>query len=207
MGGRLSSQYLARRLAQALVTLLAVTLLLFGLLHAIPGGPLRSLLGEAVGADPAAAEQAEALLGLDRPPLERYAGWLGGVLRGDLGTSWMVAPGRPVWPLLWTALVNSLLLTTQDVPRSPTSSPPSQPRYRSSGGRSRPSSASACSAAAGSAPTASPSRLRSGPPGIAWSSPNSSSVTASSVTSAWASRRARKREVTMTGGRKPGAVD
>jgi peptide/nickel transport system permease protein len=94
------------------VTLLAVTLLLFGLLHAIPGGPLRSLLGEAVGGDPAAAEHAEALLGLDRPPLERYLGWLGGLLTGDLGTSWIVAPGRPVAALLWSALVNSLLLTT-----------------------------------------------------------------------------------------------
>jgi peptide/nickel transport system permease protein len=107
-----SLPYLARRLAQALMTLLAVTLLLFGLLHAIPGGPLRSLLGEAVGADPAAAEHAEALLGLDRPPLERYLGWLGGLLTGDLGTSWVVAPGRPVGGLLWSALGNTLLLTT-----------------------------------------------------------------------------------------------
>src|SRR5215210_2878663 len=99
-------------MVQAVLTLLIVTLLLFGLLHAIPGGPLRSLNGESVGADPAAAEHAEALLGLDRPPLERYLGWLGGVATGDLGTSWIVAPGRPVSPLLWTALVNTLLLTT-----------------------------------------------------------------------------------------------
>src|SRR3954454_2240667 len=98
----LRARYLARRLAQAIVTLLAVTLLLFGLLHAIPGGPLRSLIGEAVGGDPAAAERAEALLGLDRPPLERYLDWLGGLLVGDLGTSWIVAPGRPVGPLLWS---------------------------------------------------------------------------------------------------------
>jgi peptide/nickel transport system permease protein len=81
-------------------------MLLFGLLHAIPGGPLRNLLGERVGADPAAAERAEALLGLDRPPLERYLGWV-----GDLATSWIVAPGRPVGSLLATALSNTLLLT------------------------------------------------------------------------------------------------
>lgn len=108
----LKARYLARRLVQASLTLLVVTLLLFGLLHAIPGGPLRSLVGEAVGADPAAAEHAEALLGLDRPPLERYLDWLGGLLTGDLGTSWIVAPGRPVGSLLASALVNSLLLTT-----------------------------------------------------------------------------------------------
>jgi peptide/nickel transport system permease protein len=107
----LRARYLLRRLAQAVASLVAVTALLFGLLHAIPGGPLRSAIGEAVGADPAAAERAEALLGLDRPPLERYLAWLGGLLTGDLGVSWIVAPGRPVGPLLATALANSLLLT------------------------------------------------------------------------------------------------
>lgn len=104
-------RYLLRRLAQAAVTLVAVTALLFGLLHAIPGGPLRNLIGESVGADPASAERAEALLGLDRPPLERYLGWAGGLLVGDFGASWVVAPGRPVGPLLLTALGNTLVLT------------------------------------------------------------------------------------------------
>lgn len=108
----LRARFLLRRLGQSIGTLLAVTVLLFGLLHAIPGGPLRSLIGEAAGADPAAAEHAEALLGLDRPPLERYLDWLAGVTTGDLGTSWIVAPGRPVGPLLWSALVKSLVLTT-----------------------------------------------------------------------------------------------
>jgi peptide/nickel transport system permease protein len=107
----LRTRYLLRRLAQAIVTLVAVTVLLFGLLHAIPGGPLRNLIGEAVGADPAAAERAEALLGLDRPLWERYLGWAGSLLVGDLGESWVVAPGRPVAPLLMTALGNTLLLT------------------------------------------------------------------------------------------------
>jgi peptide/nickel transport system permease protein len=107
----LSARYFARRLAQSVLTLVAVTIALFGLLHAIPGGPLRSLVGEAVGADPAAAERAEALLGLDRPPLERYLTWVGGLLHGDLGASWVVAPGRSVGPLLAAALANTLLLT------------------------------------------------------------------------------------------------
>jgi peptide/nickel transport system permease protein len=107
----LRARYIIGRLLQAVVTLAAVTVLVFGLLHAIPGGPLRNLLGEAVGADPAAAERAEALLGLDRPPAERYLGWVGGLLAGDLGESWVVAPGRPVGPLLWSALGNTLLLT------------------------------------------------------------------------------------------------
>jgi len=107
----LRARYVLGRLGQALVTLVGVTVLVFGLLHAIPGGPLRNLVGEAVGADPAAAERAEALLGLDRPPAERYLTWAGDLLTGDLGTSWVVAPGRAVGPLLWAALGNTLLLT------------------------------------------------------------------------------------------------
>ncbi|MCC7368396.1 MAG: ABC transporter permease [Chloroflexi bacterium] len=99
------------RLAQATVTLVLVTLALFGLLHAIPGGPFRNLIGEGVGADPAAAQRAEALLGLDRPPLERYASWLAGLVAGDFGTSWVVAPGRAVGPLLLDGLLHTLALT------------------------------------------------------------------------------------------------
>ncbi len=96
---------------QAAVTLAAATVLVFVLLHAIPGGPFHNLLGETVGADPAAAERAEALLGLDRPPSERYVSWVSAVLGADLGTSWVVAPGRPVGPLIWSALGHTLLLT------------------------------------------------------------------------------------------------
>lgn len=107
----LRARYLIRRLAQAIITLVLVTIVLFGLLHAIPGGPFRSLIGEAVGADPQAAERAEVLLGLDRPPVERYLTWAGGLLVGDLGRSWIVAPGRAVGPLLLDSLVNTLLLT------------------------------------------------------------------------------------------------
>lgn len=107
----LRARYLLRRLLQSVATLLGVTAILFLLLNAIPGGPLRALVGEGVGTDPAAIQRAEALLGFDRPPLERYVSWLGGLLAGDLGTSWAVAPGRSIGPLLWTALVNTLLLT------------------------------------------------------------------------------------------------
>lgn len=107
----LRARAIVGRLVQAIVTLALVTLALFGLLHAIPGGPFRNLIGEGVGADPAAARRAEALLGLDRPPLERYANWLADLLTGDLGTSWVVAPGRAVGPLLLDGLMHTLTLT------------------------------------------------------------------------------------------------
>jgi peptide/nickel transport system permease protein len=107
----LRARYLLGRLVQSGVTLIGVTAVLFAILHAIPGGPLRAIVGEAAGVDPAALRRAEALLGFDRPLLERYAAWLRALLSGDLGTSWTVAPGRPVGPLLGDALGNTLLLT------------------------------------------------------------------------------------------------
>jgi peptide/nickel transport system permease protein len=107
----LRARYLLGRLVQSGVTLIGVTAVLFAILHAIPGGPLRAIVGEAAGVDPAALRRAEALLGFDRPLLERYAAWLRALLSGDLGTSWTVAPARPVGPLLGDALGNTLLLT------------------------------------------------------------------------------------------------
>lgn len=99
------------RLLLALATLLGVTVLVFALLQAVPGGPLRALVGEAAGVDPAEVRRAETLLGFDRPLPERYGRWLVGLVRGDLGTSWTVAPGRPVAPLLVDTLTNTLALT------------------------------------------------------------------------------------------------
>lgn len=77
--------YAARRLGFALVTLWLATLLVFGALLLIPGNPAQAILG--IDATPADLEALEARLGLDKPPVERYLNWLGGVLRGDLGQS------------------------------------------------------------------------------------------------------------------------
>ena len=77
--------YTVRRLGFALVTLWLATLLVFAALLLIPGNPAQAILG--IDATPADLEALEARLGLDKPPLERYLSWLGGVLRGDLGQS------------------------------------------------------------------------------------------------------------------------
>jgi peptide/nickel transport system permease protein len=77
--------YTVRRLGFAMVTLWLATLLVFGALLLIPGNPAQAILG--IDATPADLEALEARLGLDKPPVERYLNWLGGVLRGDLGQS------------------------------------------------------------------------------------------------------------------------
>lgn len=78
--------FLLQRLAHALLVLLVVCTVTFGIVHAAPGGP--SLL-----ADPklSRAERAAIVerLGIDRPLPEQYARWLASLARGDLGRSFL----------------------------------------------------------------------------------------------------------------------
>ncbi|MGE3844165.1 MAG: ABC transporter permease, partial [Vicinamibacterales bacterium] len=77
--------YLVRRLLATIPVLIGVATLVFSLLHLVPGDPAVSMLGES-----AAPEDVTALrerLGLDRPLLEQYVGYMRGLARGDLGTS------------------------------------------------------------------------------------------------------------------------
>lgn len=74
-----------RRLAALIPLMFVVTIIVWGLLLLIPGDPARSLVG-----DTATAEEVDAVreeLGLNDPAYVRYGRWLGGVVRGDLGTS------------------------------------------------------------------------------------------------------------------------
>ena len=85
-------RYLIRRLIQTVPVLLGVATLVFALIHLVPGDPAQSMLGEG-----ASAEEVSALrrsLGLDRPLLAQYVSFLGGLVRGDLGTSFRY--GTPV---------------------------------------------------------------------------------------------------------------
>jgi peptide/nickel transport system permease protein len=79
------STFLARRLATILPTLLFVTMLIFGLQQLLPGDPAVVLAGE--DRDPTVVAYLHEKLHLDEPLPVRYAYWLGGVLRGDLGDS------------------------------------------------------------------------------------------------------------------------
>lgn len=77
--------FLTRRLALTIPVLLGVATLVFALIHLIPGDPAQAMLGETASeADVAALRER---LGLDRPLLEQYGGFLRNALRGDLGIS------------------------------------------------------------------------------------------------------------------------
>jgi peptide/nickel transport system permease protein len=85
--------FLVRRLAQTIPLLLVVSLLVFALIHAAPGGPL-SLYLDNPNVRPEDIERLRRQMGLDRPLAEQYVAWLWSFMRGDWGFSY--ADGRPV---------------------------------------------------------------------------------------------------------------
>ena len=81
------------RALQAVPLLLVVSLLVFALIHAVPGGPL-SLYLDNPNVRPQDIERLRKALGLDRSLAEQYLAWLTSFVRGDWGYSF--ADGRPV---------------------------------------------------------------------------------------------------------------
>lgn len=77
---------LARRILSLVITLLAVSLLVFSVMNLLPGDPAAIMLGTSASPDTLAALQKQ--MGLDQPLPVRYLAWLSGVLRGDLGNSY-----------------------------------------------------------------------------------------------------------------------
>ncbi len=84
---------IGRRAAQAVPLLLVISLLLFGLLHLAPGGPLSTYL-ENPNVRPEDIERLRRAMGLDRSLAVQYVTWLQAFVRGDWGYSY--ADGRPV---------------------------------------------------------------------------------------------------------------
>ena len=82
--------YIIRRLIQALVVLIMVTLLIFFIMRLLPGDPLLIYLAQSAELEampPEMLDQLRHQFGLDRPLMVQYFTWIGGVLRGDFGTS------------------------------------------------------------------------------------------------------------------------
>jgi peptide/nickel transport system permease protein len=76
---------IARRVVIALVTLLLATIVVFGAVHALPGGPATALSADSTS--PAALAATMARYGFNQPLPVQYVRWIGQVLSGQLGTS------------------------------------------------------------------------------------------------------------------------
>jgi peptide/nickel transport system permease protein len=101
------ARLLAWRLGFGILAVFTATSLAFLLAWNAPGGPAVGLAGEHVA--PGQIEEIAARYGLDRPWHQVWVGWMGRVLRGDLGMSWREQ--QPVLALILERLPMTLALT------------------------------------------------------------------------------------------------
>ena len=103
----MNSSYVIRRLFQIIPLFLAVMVLIFVLVHLIPGDPVSTLLGDR--ATPEIVDRANRQLGLDKPLIVQFALFVNQLLHGDLGES--INLKIPVLRLIGERLPVTLFLT------------------------------------------------------------------------------------------------
>jgi len=81
----MGAAFLARRVLYGLISLAILSAIIFTCTHLLPGDAAVTILGE--GATPEALAALRTRLGLDRSFVVQYLDWLGGIPRGDFGTS------------------------------------------------------------------------------------------------------------------------
>ena len=81
--------YIVRRLALMLVTLVGISIIIFVLLRIVPGNIVDILFDAAGFVDPADKANLEKELGLNQSIIVQYLQWIGGLLHGDLGYSYV----------------------------------------------------------------------------------------------------------------------
>ena len=101
--------FIAARLLSLIPVLWGVSVLVFLLIHLIPGNALQMFLGTQVEMTPAQLDQLRRLFGLNKSLPLQYADWLGRLLRGDFGVS--LRTSRAVLPDILNRLPVSAELT------------------------------------------------------------------------------------------------
>lgn len=100
------SRYIVVRILQGFVTIFAVVTVVFFLLRMAPGDPAYNLVGQY--ATPEQLEAVRAAWGLDRPLLAQYFTYLGNILRGDFGESFVWS--QPAVSVVMARLPNTVYL-------------------------------------------------------------------------------------------------
>ena len=106
-------KYVIRRFIQLIPVLIGITFLSFAMMRMAGSDAITELYGDkgAVAQEVIDAKKAE--LGLDKPFLTQYFAWLGGMLTGDMGTSYV--SGKEVFPTFVSKLPATLLLTALSI--------------------------------------------------------------------------------------------
>jgi peptide/nickel transport system permease protein len=103
-----------QRLWLGLLTLFVVSVIIFTTIEMLPGDFAKAILGQSATPETVAAFERQ--IGLDRPPVERYIAWIGGVFQGDFGVSFSSVGAlgggsqRTVLSLVVPRLKNTLFL-------------------------------------------------------------------------------------------------
>jgi peptide/nickel transport system permease protein len=100
--------YIRKRLLLMIFVLFGVTVIIFGMIHLIPGDPAFTILGDRATEQRAAELRRQ--MGLDRPLIVQYGRFIGGVVRGDFGMSLLYR--QPVNQLVFRRIPVSLFLAT-----------------------------------------------------------------------------------------------
>lgn len=115
-----------KKIIALIITLFIVSVAAFLLFQVVPGDPVSSIVG--IDATEEREEQVREELGLNKPVVQRYFEWIGGVVKGDFGRSYKYYKGiderTPVAELigdklpvtLWLALITSILIVVLTVP-------------------------------------------------------------------------------------------
>lgn len=98
--------YTVRRLLLLIPVFLVVSIVIFLIIHLVPGDPIDNLVR--IGSTPEQKAEITARYGLDRPLVEQYLIWLGQLAQGDLGTA--IVMRRPVADLIAQNIPYSLTL-------------------------------------------------------------------------------------------------
>lgn len=112
--------YAVRRVLQTIPTLFIASLLVWGLVYALPGDPAVTIVGEEAGPEALAATRAR--LGLDRPIHVQYLTWIGNILQGDMGYSYfggdavLARISRRVMPTVQLGIVSFIIGTVLALP-------------------------------------------------------------------------------------------
>ena len=99
-------RFFLSRIAQTIAVLFTVSVIIFALMRLIPGDPILMMLGDDFTQD--AYRRLQIKLGLDRSIVVQYLIWLGNILRGEFGDSYLNQ--EPVRRLVWDAFQPTLVL-------------------------------------------------------------------------------------------------
>lgn len=99
--------YMVRRVIMLVPLLFGLSIVMFGLIHAAPGDPVRAMMSVSAAQNPKYVEETRKSLGLDDPLPVQYVRWVGNLLQGDFGTAYTFN-NKPVMDLIgerfWSTL-------------------------------------------------------------------------------------------------------